>query len=87
MAGHPKIGIIRKRPEDFERVCAGIERLTRLLDAPAAAEIRSELHTIVPEYTPSAVSVPPPAAGRPAKASAPSDAPAELPTAATVKPA
>jgi FlaA1/EpsC-like NDP-sugar epimerase len=50
---HPKIGIIKKRPEDFERVCEGIQRLLDIVDTATPAEIRSELQKTVPEYTPS----------------------------------
>ena len=50
---HPKIGIIRKRPEDFAKVCAGIERLLSIADTAGAEDLRRELQGIVPEYTPS----------------------------------
>jgi FlaA1/EpsC-like NDP-sugar epimerase len=56
---HPKIGIIKKRPEDFVRVCQGITRLLEICDASPPAEIRDELQRVVPEYSPS---VPQPAA-------------------------
>ncbi len=51
---HPKIGIIKKRPEDFQRVCEGIERLAAMADSASADEIRAALRTVVPEYVPSA---------------------------------
>ncbi|HOB76138.1 MAG TPA: nucleoside-diphosphate sugar epimerase/dehydratase [Phycisphaerae bacterium] len=50
---HPKIGIIKKRPEDFDRVCEGIERLVSIADTATPEEIRAELQKVVPEYTPS----------------------------------
>jgi FlaA1/EpsC-like NDP-sugar epimerase len=50
---HPKIGIIKKRPEDFDRVCEGIERLVAIADIGTPEEIRAELQRVVPEYAPS----------------------------------
>jgi FlaA1/EpsC-like NDP-sugar epimerase len=50
---HPKIGIIKKRPEDFERVCQGIARLVEIMDTASLEQIRGELKDLVPEYTPS----------------------------------
>ncbi len=50
---HPKIGIIRKRPEDFQRVCSGIQRLLDIVDIATPSQIRAELQAVVPEYTPS----------------------------------
>jgi FlaA1/EpsC-like NDP-sugar epimerase len=50
---HPKIGIIKKRPEDFNQVCAGIRHMVSIMDTASAEEIRSALRGIVPEYTPS----------------------------------
>jgi FlaA1/EpsC-like NDP-sugar epimerase len=50
---HPKIGIVTKRPEDFEAVCRGITKLTSLMDTAKPAEIRSALREAVPEYQPS----------------------------------
>lgn len=50
---HPKIGIVKKRPEDFEKVCAGIEHLLSIMDTALADEVRTALQDIVPEYTPS----------------------------------
>jgi FlaA1/EpsC-like NDP-sugar epimerase len=49
---HPKIGIIKKRPEDFDHVCAGIQRLTTIMDANDEDKIRGELQGVVPEYEP-----------------------------------
>lgn len=50
---HPKIGIVKKRPEDFEKVCAGIEHLLSIMDTALADEVRAALQSIVPEYNPS----------------------------------
>jgi len=49
---HPKIGIMKKRPEDFDRVCNGISRLTAIADTGERAAIRQLLCETVPEYTP-----------------------------------
>ncbi len=50
---HPKIGIIMKRPEDFDRVCKGIERLAAMADTASPEAIRGVLREVVPEYQPS----------------------------------
>jgi FlaA1/EpsC-like NDP-sugar epimerase len=50
---HPKIGIVKKRPEDFARVRESIERLVAMSDRATAEEIRQELCRAVPEYKPS----------------------------------
>ncbi len=50
---HPKIGIINKRPEDFNRVCDGISRMMSIMDTGTAEEVRAQLQRLVPEYTPS----------------------------------
>jgi FlaA1/EpsC-like NDP-sugar epimerase len=50
---HPKIGIIKKRPEDFGRVCQRIELLVSIADTATPEEIRQELQETVPEYAPS----------------------------------
>lgn len=50
---HPKIGTIRKRPEDFARVCECIARLREMADAATVIEIRQALQDTVPEYHPS----------------------------------
>ncbi|HOW69344.1 MAG TPA: nucleoside-diphosphate sugar epimerase/dehydratase [Phycisphaerae bacterium] len=60
---HPKIGIIKKRPEDFNRVCQRIQLLVNIADTATPEEIRHELQATVPEYTPSvSASEPRPAA-------------------------
>ncbi|GMV97110.1 MAG: capsular polysaccharide biosynthesis protein [Phycisphaerae bacterium] len=59
---HPKIGIIRKRPEDFAKVCAGIDRLVEMADTAGPDEIREELRALVPEYTPASPAEPTPSA-------------------------
>ncbi len=56
---HPKIGIVRKRPEDFAHVCASIDRLVAMADAAAPEEIRDQLRKAVPEYKPSVPGQPP----------------------------
>ena len=68
---HPKIGIIKKRPEDFERVCASIARLAAMADTASAAELRAELQRTVPEYTPSVPSPQPQPVVMPTAAPAP----------------
>jgi len=50
---HPKIGIVKKRPEDFARVCVQIAQRTAMMDTAAAEESRAKLQEVVPEYTPS----------------------------------
>ncbi len=54
---HPKIGIMRNRPEDFSRVCERITYLASIADTAAPDQLREELARTVPEYTPY---VPPP---------------------------
>ncbi|NOT00943.1 MAG: polysaccharide biosynthesis protein [Phycisphaerales bacterium] len=49
---HPKIGIWRHRPEDFDRIVHGIDRLLSLSNDGDAASIRHELRNMVPEYQP-----------------------------------
>jgi len=49
---HPKIGIWKHRPEDWDAVRSGVERITRLADAANNGELRDELRRLVPEYTP-----------------------------------
>jgi FlaA1/EpsC-like NDP-sugar epimerase len=50
---HPKIGIILKRPEDFDYVCERIEYLESIMDEATPEAIRAELARTVPEYNPS----------------------------------
>ncbi len=50
---HPKIGTIRKRPEDFAHVCECIARLQAMADSASVREIREALQDTVPEYRPS----------------------------------
>ncbi len=47
---HPKIAIWRKRPEDWQRICEGIEKLQAIADRAAPDEIRAQLAALVPEY-------------------------------------
>jgi FlaA1/EpsC-like NDP-sugar epimerase len=49
---HSKIGIIKKRPEDFNRVCQGISDLLAIADDASVENIRKQLGSIVPEYQP-----------------------------------
>jgi FlaA1/EpsC-like NDP-sugar epimerase len=71
---HPKIGIIKKRPEDFQHVCDGIKHLVSMMDSATAAQIRDLLQEVVPEYTPSVV--------EPVKQEKPAPLAAPLPSAA-----
>ena len=57
---HPKIGIWKHRPEDWDAVHQGIERLVATADTATEHDIQTELKRIVPEYTPEALA---PAAG------------------------
>jgi len=68
---HPKIGIVRKRPEDFARVCESIEGLVAMADTATTDEIRCELQQAVPEYKPSVLNEAPPAEPARKGASAP----------------
>jgi FlaA1/EpsC-like NDP-sugar epimerase len=65
---HPKIAIWRKRPEDWRRICAGIDKLDALADSATPEEIRAELSALVPEYQPSESS---PVGGAPASPARP----------------
>lgn len=47
---HPKIGIWRSRPVDFDRLRADIDALQLLVDEDCADPIRAQLARIVPEY-------------------------------------
>ena len=49
---HPKIGIWKHRPEDYQAIREGIDRLTSLTDTAANSLIETELQRLVPEYTP-----------------------------------
>ncbi|MFQ5490613.1 MAG: polysaccharide biosynthesis protein [Phycisphaerae bacterium] len=49
---HPKIGIWNNRPEDWDRLRVGIEKLLGLADADDADAIRAQLGDMVAEYTP-----------------------------------
>ena len=50
---HPKIGIIKKRPEDFDHVCTGIRQLVGIMNCGSCDEVRDLLQRTVPEYSPS----------------------------------
>jgi FlaA1/EpsC-like NDP-sugar epimerase len=52
---HPKIGVMKKRPEDWDRVCDGIAALAAIADDGSAADVRQLLCRTVPEYTPDGV--------------------------------
>jgi FlaA1/EpsC-like NDP-sugar epimerase len=49
---HPKIGIWRHRPEDWDRLCAGIRSLVAIADDAAHPEIVARLRSLVPEFQP-----------------------------------
>jgi len=49
---HPKIGIWKRIPLDFEELKAGIARLIALADGPDALRQRAAFKQIVPEYEP-----------------------------------
>ncbi len=49
---HAKIGVWRKRPEDWDTVCGGLEDLLKMADAATPDEIRERLRRLVPEYQP-----------------------------------
>ncbi len=49
---HPKIGIMKKRPREWQEICEGISRLLSLAEAGDEAAIRSELKALVPQYNP-----------------------------------
>jgi len=49
---HPKIGVWKRRPDDFSRVCHGIEDLLTSADTSSHDEIRRQLKSLVPEYAP-----------------------------------
>ena len=49
---HPKIGTWKHRPEDWERLQAGINRLIGLADSDDGTAIRQQLSELVPEYQP-----------------------------------
>ncbi|HEY3244461.1 MAG TPA: nucleoside-diphosphate sugar epimerase/dehydratase [Phycisphaerae bacterium] len=47
---HPKICIWQNRPEDWDRLCRGIDELLRLADNGTPAAIQQRLKELVPEY-------------------------------------
>ncbi len=49
---HPKIGIWRHRPEDWDQLCAGIRSLVAIADDAAHPEIVARLKSLVPEFQP-----------------------------------
>jgi O-antigen biosynthesis protein WbqV len=49
---HPKIGIMKKRPRDWDEICTGISRLASLACAGDEPSIRGELSALVPQYKP-----------------------------------
>jgi len=83
---HPKIGIIRKRPEDFEQTCQGITVLSEIMNTARAEDVRHHLRTIVPEYTPSVIESSS-ASKSDQTARTLSDAEGDLPTTARIRPA
>jgi FlaA1/EpsC-like NDP-sugar epimerase len=82
---HPKIGIIMKRPEDFDHVCDRIAYLKSIMDQATPEIVRDALCKTVPEYAPSVPDVQPaPAAESGTGESTPPD---DLPSQARVRPA
>ncbi len=49
---HPKIGIWKNKPEDFDRICKGIDALVALSDVADMAGISASMRQLVPEYSP-----------------------------------
>ncbi|MCK4660539.1 MAG: polysaccharide biosynthesis protein [Phycisphaerae bacterium] len=49
---HPKIAIWQKRPEDWQKICEGIDQLYAIADTATPAQARAELSALVPEYQP-----------------------------------
>jgi len=47
---HPKIGIWKHRPEQWEAVQAGIDQLISVADTAPPAELRTAMKAMVPEY-------------------------------------
>ena len=75
---HPKIGVWKHRPEDWDRLCRGIERLVSLADDHDLATIQAGLGELVPEYQPDsggATAVAPPAPAAKAAAAPTPDVP------------
>jgi FlaA1/EpsC-like NDP-sugar epimerase len=54
---HPKIGIWRSRPEDWEELLRKIDRLVAMADSGSPEELRSLLGEIVSEYQPARTKV------------------------------
>ena len=55
---HPKIGIWRHRPENWERLCAGVEQLIAAADTGSREEVVAPLRCLVPEFQPENVALP-----------------------------
>ncbi len=51
---HPKIGVWKHRPEDFDRICQGMEDLIETADAATPDTLRLKLRDLVPEFEPEA---------------------------------
>jgi len=49
---HPKIGVWKHRPDDFSRICKGIQELVAMADSASPDDIRTKLRSLVPEYDP-----------------------------------
>ncbi len=49
--GHPKIGIWKHKPGDFEQICRGIDELIKLSLADDVDAIRRSLRALVPEFS------------------------------------
>jgi hypothetical protein len=52
---HPKIGVWKHRPDDFERICRGMEELIDTADSASSDTLRLKLKEIVPEFAPDGV--------------------------------
>jgi FlaA1/EpsC-like NDP-sugar epimerase len=51
---HPKIGVWKHRPEDFDRICKGMEELIEAADTATPDTLRLKLRELVPEFEPEA---------------------------------
>ncbi len=49
---HPKIGIMKHRPRDWDEICRSISKLISLANDGDEAALRRELKAVVPQYTP-----------------------------------
>jgi len=47
---HAQIGVWKNRPEDWGRVCRGIDELISAADAQSSEELKAQIKALVPEY-------------------------------------